>query len=233
MTKEEIKNQLQGGLVVSCQALEEEPLHSSMIMAKMALAAYQGGAKAIRANGINDIECIKKEVPLPIIGIIKREYPGSDVYITPTTEEIRALGDIQVDVIALDATTRKRPNGQSLRELVTFARTQYPNILLMADCASVEDIENANELGFDMVATTLVGYTKTTNGARISADDFKILKEMKARNKEAIFVVEGNIASPSQARQALEYGADTVVVGGMITRPQQITKCFVEAIHGK
>jgi N-acylglucosamine-6-phosphate 2-epimerase len=78
-------------LIVSCQALEDEPLHSSFIMSRMAVAAKQGGAAGIRANSTEDIQEIKKAVDLPVIGIIKKDYPGFDVYITPTMKEVDAL----------------------------------------------------------------------------------------------------------------------------------------------
>ena len=103
---EKFKNQL----IVSCQALEDEPLHSSYIMSKMALAAYQGGAKGIRANSVEDIQAIRHEVSLPIIGIIKKDYDDSDIYITPTIQEVDDLVKAGADIIALDATNRLRPH---------------------------------------------------------------------------------------------------------------------------
>lgn len=233
MLSEDIKKYLSKGLIVSCQALADEPLHSSFIMSKMALAAKQGGARAIRANGIEDIIEIKQEVDLPIIGIIKKIYDSSDVYITPTIKEIDDLARIKVDIIALDATNRTRPNDETLSQIVTYTKTKYPDIILMADCSCIEDIIQANILNFDIVATTLVGYTKETQGNSISANEFKLLKEMIAHNEKALFVVEGNIMTPEQANQALLFGADTVVVGGMITRPQLITKRFVEALSNE
>lgn len=101
-------------LIVSCQALEDEPLHSSLIMSRMAVAAMQGGAKGIRANSVKDIEAIKKAVPLPVIGIIKRDYKDSDVYITPTYEDVDHLARVGCDIIAMDATISTRPGCISL-----------------------------------------------------------------------------------------------------------------------
>ena len=111
----DVLEQIRGGLIVSCQALEDEPLHSSFIMGRMALAAYQGGAKGIRANSVSDIQEIKKMVPLPIIGIIKKNYPDAEVYITPGMEEADALCKAGVDIIALDATNQSRPEAFPLR----------------------------------------------------------------------------------------------------------------------
>ena len=110
------------GLVASCQALPDEPLHSSFIMAKMALAAQQGGAAGIRANSKEDIIAIKQEVKLPVIGIIKQDYSDSDVFITATKREANLLLETGCEMIALDATLRKRPQGETLEELVSYIR---------------------------------------------------------------------------------------------------------------
>lgn len=111
-----VLEQIKGGLIVSCQALEDEPLHDSYIMSRMAFAASEGGAVGIRANTVEDIKEIKNTVNLPLIGIIKKVYPDSDVYITPTTDEVDALYNEGVDIIAVDATNRPRPNGVSFEE---------------------------------------------------------------------------------------------------------------------
>lgn len=230
MSKEKLLNTLKGHLIVSCQALEDEPLHSSFIMSKMSLAAKMGGAVAIRANGVEDIEAIGQEVDLPIIGIIKKEYSDSLVYITPTIKEIDALASTKVNIIAMDATLRSRPQDESLEGIVAYAKEKYPSILLMADCSTVEEVIHANALGFDIVATTLVGYTQQSQGDSITQDDCKLLKKIVEANEHAFLVAEGNISSPEQAKDVLKYGADAVVVGGMISRPQLITKKFVEAL---
>lgn len=106
-----VLSKIKGRLIVSCQALEEEPLHSSYIMQRMAVAAMKGGAAGIRANSVSDILEIRKEVPLPIIGIIKKKYAGSDVVITPTMEEIDQLMEIEPEIVALDGTARRRSTG--------------------------------------------------------------------------------------------------------------------------
>ena len=109
MTNEEVLKRIKGGLIVSCQALSTEPLCDPYIMSMMAYAAKEGGAVGIRANTTVDIEAIKKKVDLPIIGIIKKDYEGSDVYITPTEKEVEELVRTGVDIIAVDATKRMRP----------------------------------------------------------------------------------------------------------------------------
>lgn len=221
-------DKLQGKLVVSCQALEDEPLHSSEIMAKMALAAKQGGATGIRANSVQDIQAIKKEVDLPVIGIIKRDYSDSPVFITATLKEVQELLASGAEMLAIDATDRKRPNGETLEELITYVKKHAPKIQLMADTSTVEEAVQAEKLGFDCVGTTLIGYTEETRGQSLYAEDFAILKEIKEKVSIPV-AAEGKLDTPELAQQALVNGADFVVVGSAITRPQLITKKFAEA----
>ena len=225
----DILNRLEKQLIVSCQALEDEPLHSSEIMGKMALAALQGGAKGIRANTVADIKEIKKQVDLPIIGIIKQDYLDSDIYITPTLKEIKALLAAEVDIIATDATSRKRPNEEKLDEIISYVKSNHPEIALMADISSVEEAVRAEQLGFDCISTTLVGYTEKTKGESIADNDFSILKKIVASVSIPV-IAEGKIDTPEKAFMALENGAHFVVVGGAITRPQMITKTYADSI---
>lgn len=220
---------IQKGLIVSCQALEDEPLHSSFIMGRMALAAKQGGAKGIRANSVEDIQEIKQNVDLPIIGIIKRDYEDAEVYITATMKEIDELVTEGVDVIALDATSSSRPKNESLNDFYDDIRNKYPDQLLMADCSTVSEAIYAAELGFDYIGTTLVGYTKQSKYLKIEENDFKIIREILNKVDKPV-IAEGNIDSPEKAKRVLELGCFAVVVGGAITRPQQITKKFSSKI---
>jgi N-acylglucosamine-6-phosphate 2-epimerase len=222
----DVLEQIRGGLIVSCQALEDEPLHSSFIMGRMALAAYQGGAKGIRANSVSDIQEIKKMVPLPIIGIIKKNYPDAEVYITPGMEEADALCKAGVDIIALDATNQSRPGGVSLEKLYGEIRRKYPRQLLMADCSTYEEAVCADRLGFDFIGTTLVGYTPQSKGIHIEENDFELIRNILADIRHPM-IAEGNIDTPQKARRVIELGAYSVVVGSIITRPQVITKRFV------
>lgn len=223
---------LKGKLVVSCQALENEPLHSPFIMSRMALAAQQGGAAAIRANSVVDIEAIKEQVTLPVIGIIKRVYPGSAVFITATMKEVDELMTVSPEIIALDATNRARPGGESLATLVSRIRTRYPSVLLMADIATVDEAVTAQALGFDCVGTTLYGYTAQTTGHALPEDDCQFLKAVLAAVTVPV-VAEGNVDTPERAARCLALGAHMVVVGGAITRPQQITGRFMAAIDAQ
>lgn len=208
-----VLDSLKGKLIVSCQALENEPLHSPFIMSRMALAAAQGGAVGIRANSVVDIRAIKESVALPIIGIIKRDYPGSDVFITATMKEVDELMTVEPEIIALDATARPRPGGQTLDALVMQIRARYPSVLLMADIASVDEAVAAERLGFDCVGTTLYGYTAETRGHVLADNDCGFLREVLAAVSLPV-VAEGNVDTPERAAHCLALGAHTVVVGG-------------------
>lgn len=220
---------LKGKLIVSCQALPHEPLHSSFIMGRMALAAKEGGAYGIRANTKEDIAEIQTQVDLPVIGIVKRDYEDSKVYITPTMREINELMEVKPDIIALDATHSLRPGGRTLDEFYREIRKSYPEQLLMADCSTVEEALFADQLGFDFIGTTLVGYTDQSKSLKIESNDFEIIRQIVAKVKHRV-IAEGNINTPEKARRVIELGAFSVVVGSIITRPQLITKSFAEAL---
>ncbi|MCI8918716.1 MAG: N-acetylmannosamine-6-phosphate 2-epimerase [Eubacterium sp.] len=223
-------SQLKGKLIVSCQALPHEPLHSSFIMGRMALAAREGGACGIRANTKEDIKEIQSQVDLPIIGIVKRDYPDCSVYITPTMKEIDELMEVRPEIIALDATGRLRPDGVTLDEFFAQAREKYPDQLWMADCSTVEEALHADSLGFDFIGTTMVGYTEESRGLKIEADDFKILREIISSASHPV-IAEGNIDTPQKAKRVIELGAYCVVVGSIITRPQLITRSFAQELE--
>ncbi len=231
MTESKIQS-LKGKLIVSCQALPDEPLHSSFIMGRMAKAAKQGGASGIRANTPDDIKEIQNQVDLPIIGIIKKDYDDSKVYITPTMDEIDQLVATGVEIIALDATEDLRPNGKNIDDFYKEIKEKYPDQLLMADCSTIAEAIHADELGFDFVGTTLVGYTDQSKGHKIEANDFEILREI-IKNVKAMVIAEGNINTPEKAKRVIELGAYSVVVGSIITRPQVITKNFVDKLAEK
>ena len=226
---EKIEN-LKGKLIVSCQALPNEPLHSPFIKGRMALAAKIGGASGIRANTKEDIAEIQTQVDLPIIGIVKRDYEDSEIYITPTMKEIDELMEVKPEIIAMDATISTRPEGKTLDEFFHKVKKKYPEQLFMADCSTIEEALHADELGFDFIGTTMVGYTKQSEGDKIEENDFEILREIVSKVNHKV-IAEGNINTPEKARRVLKLGAYSVVVGSIITRPQLITKSFVEAIE--
>lgn len=221
---------LQGKLIVSCQALPEEPLHSSFIMGRMALAAKQGGAGGIRANTKEDIAKIKEQVDLPIIGIVKRNYPDCGVYITPTMAEVDELMEIEPEIIAVDATGAARPQGVSLSAFFKAVKEKYPEQKLMADCSTIEEAVYADQLGFDFIGTTMVGYTAQSKGLKIEANDFEIIRTILEKVTHPV-IAEGNINSPEKAKRVIELGCYAVVVGSSITRPQLITKSYADAVN--
>ena len=223
---------IQNHLIVSCQALPDEPLHSSFIMGRMAKAAEDGGARGIRANTKADITEIKKNVDLPVIGIVKKNYADSEVYITPTMAEEKELAEARAEIIAMDATVNLRPGKITLDQFFKTAREQYPNQMFMADCSTVEEALHAAAIGFDFIGTTLVGYTKQSEGMRIENNDFEIIREILRKSKTPV-IAEGNINTPEKAARVLELGCYSVVVGSIITRPQVITRNFVKAIEAR
>ena len=220
---------LKGKLIVSCQALPHEPLHSSFIMGRMAVAAKEGGALGIRANTKEDIAEIKSLVELPVIGIVKRDYEDCKVYITPTMKEIEELMEVRPEIIAVDATGALRPEGKTLEEDYLEVKAKYPDQLFMADCSTVEEALHADELGFDFIGTTMVGYTEQSADLKIEDDDFAIIREILSKAKHPV-IAEGNINTPEKVKRVIELGCFSVVVGSIITRPQLITKAFADAL---
>ena len=228
-TEDRIKA-LKGQLIVSCQALPQEPLHSSFIMGRMARAAKEGGAAGIRANTKEDIKEIQEVTGLPIIGIVKRDYPDSAVYITPTMKEIEELMEVKPEIVAIDATGALRPGNVTLADFFHQIKEKYPEQKLMADCSTIEEALFADELGFDFIGTTMVGYTPQSKGLKIEENDFEILRTILKKVKHPV-IAEGNVNSPEKAKRVIELGSYAVVVGSSITRPQLITKGYAEDVN--
>ncbi len=226
MTKFDLSS-LRGKLIVSCQALPEEPLHSSFIMGKMALAATLGGASAIRCNTQEDIAEIRKNTDLPLLGIVKRDYEDSEIYITATLKEVQELVDAGAEIIAMDATDRLRPNGLTLEAFFKEVKQVFPDQRFMADCATYEDGIKAASLGFDLIGSTMAGYTPDTKGRPLPALD--LIRQWSSELDVAV-IAEGGIGTPEDLAAAFEAGAFAVVVGGAISRPLQITQRFAAAL---
>lgn len=215
---------VRGRLIVSCQALADEPLHGASSMARMATAAQVGGAAAIRANSPVDIAAIRDAVDLPIIGLHKVELPGFPVYITPRLEDAVAVADAGADIIAIDATDRTRPHPGTLADYIEaiHAVTGLP---VLADIATEDEGVAAEAAGADIVSTTMSGYTETS--PRQKEPDVALVNTLVGKLHVPL-LAEGRYRLPSQARAALDAGALAVVVGGAITRPQEITRHFIE-----
>lgn len=230
MDKQALFDQIKGGLIVSCQALEHEPLYTKEggVMPLMAKAAAQSGAVGIRANTVRDITQIKAVVDLPVIGIIKKDYPGIPMYITVTMAEVDALVECGVDILAVQGTSALRPDGSTAADFIRQIKAKYPQQLIMADIATLEEAMACAEAGADFVGTTMRGYTPETNG--IDDIDFAFITELTQKCPAKV-IAEGHIHSPKQAVQALQAGAFALVVGGAITRPAEITARFTGAIR--
>lgn len=230
MDKQALFDQIKGGLIVSCQALEHEPLYTKEggVMPLMAKAAAQSGAVGIRANTVRDITQIKAVVDLPVIGIIKKDYPGTPMYITVTMAEVDALVECGVDILAVQGTSAPRPDGSTAADFIRQIKAKYPQQLIMADIATLEEAMACAEAGADFVGTTMRGYTPETKG--IDDIDFAFITELTQKCPAKV-IAEGHIHSPEQAVQALQAGAFALVVGGAITRPAEITARFTGAIR--
>lgn len=226
MDKKELYEYLRGELIVSCQALPGEPLYREEggVMCLMAQAAKNAGVKAIRAQGIVDIKQIKEQTNLPVIGIIKKSYPGYATYITATMDEVDKLVEVGSDIIALDCTNRERGDGKTPSDFVKEIKEKYPNIVLMADISNLEEAIEAEKAGVDFVGTTMNGYTPYTTVSK--KFDPSLVKEI-VENVKIPVIAEGKIHEPKEAKAALEAGAHCMVVGGAITRPQEITSRFL------
>ncbi|MFG2099966.1 N-acetylmannosamine-6-phosphate 2-epimerase [Micromonospora echinaurantiaca] len=216
--------QLRRRLVVSCQAYPGEPMRDPDTMRRVALAVARGGAAGIRAQGLADIAAIRDAVDLPLIGLWKDG--DDDVFITPTLDHALAVARAGAHVVALDGTSRPRPDGRTLGETVAAVK-ERTGALVMADCSTLEEGVAAAAAGADLVGTTLAGYTAYTS--KQPGPDLDLVARL-ATAIDVPVVAEGRIHRPEQAAQALRAGAWTVVVGTAITHPTTITGWFASAV---
>ena len=230
MEKQEFFDRIRGQMIISCQAVPGEPLYveEKSIMYLMARAAKMAGSPAIRTSSIRDVIAIKEETGLPVIGLVKIQYPGYEGYITPTMKEVDELVEAGSDVVALDCTLRRRGDGTSVNDFIRDIREKYPDIILMADISNYEEGVNAWKCGVDIVGTTTSGYTDYT--PKLDGPDYELMRRLAA-DLDIPVIGEGKIHTPVQAVAALDTGVWSIVVGGAITRPLEIAGRFMKAIE--
>lgn len=226
-----IVEQLQGTLCVSAQAYPGEPMRDPRTMAQIAQAAVIGGAASIRAQGLEDVRMVVDAVDVPVVGLWKDGKEG--VFITPTLFHAQQVAKTGCAIIALDGTLRERPDGRTFTQTVTDLRQWAKDeldrdLLIMADCDSLDSCLMAEQAGADFVGTTLSGYTDAR--PKTQGPDFALVEEVVAK-VQAPIVVEGRIHTPDLARQALDLGAHMVCAGTAITHPSTITSWFLNAIN--
>lgn len=214
---------LRGSLIVSCQAYPGEPMRDPRTMAQVARSVVSGGAGAVRVQGPEDVRATRAAVDVPVIGLWKIGESG--VFITPTLDSALEVAEAGADVVAVDGTRRARPDGLDLATTVERLTSAH-DVLVMADCGSVDDALAAQDAGAHILGTTLAGYT----GERPLTDgpDLDLVDEMVAKTDLPV-VIEGRLRTPAQVVDALSRGAFAVCVGTAITHPASITRWFVDA----
>lgn len=213
--------QIQNGLIASCQPVDDGPMDKPEIVAAMAQAAVIGGAAGLRIEGVDNLKATRPTVNVPIIGIVKRDLPDSPVRITPFLQDIEDLAHVGADIIAVDGTHRPRP--VDIESAVK--KIHEMGCLAMADCSNLEEGLYCQKLGFDIVGSTMSGYT---GGAVPEEPDYQLVKALKAAGCKVM--AEGRYNTPELARKAIEIGADFVTVGSALTRLEHIVSWFSSAV---
>ena len=219
-----VLDKLQQGLIVSCQPLDNGPMDTPAIVSAMALAAQLGGASGLRIEGIDNLHAVVKQTDLPIIGIVKHDLEGYQVRITPLIEHIHQLAKAGAQIIAYDATLRKRPQSTSM----LISAIHDSGCLAMADCANLSDASKAVNEGADIIGTTLSGYVTDLVTDRCPPD-FEFIQQLQ--QLDTFIMAEGRFHSPELATKALQMGANAVTVGSAITRIENITRWFANDLN--
>lgn len=220
-------NELNRGLIVSCQAEEGSPFNSPEFIAAFAKAAELGGAVAVRVRDPENVLAVRKVVDLPVIGLTKGYYGTGKVLITPTMEDVTQLAESGADIVAVDATNRSRPNGMLGSEFLRIVKSNI-NIPVVADISNLDEALTAANVGADFVSTTLSGYTEDAASAN-GLPDLDLVRNISSRVSTPV-IAEGRIWTPEQAKAAIELGAHAVCVGTAITRPVDIVHKFASSL---
>lgn len=229
--KRELIESLKNGLIVSCQVQKDDPIYTDDIVVKMAEAAKWAGAVGIRANSPEQIKAIKEKVDLPMIGLYKIWHEDSDVFITPTLEAAKQVWEAGAEIIALDCTNQITHEKTKAFELLPIVKSEIPDAIIFADVSNYDEAKKAIELGADIVAPTLYGYTEETKN--IEEPNLREFARMCRDFKDDAYVMmEGHLYTPEDAMKCLYLGAHAVVVGSAITRPHLTAKRFVDLLSG-
>lgn len=230
----DILKKLKNNIIISLQAMADEPLHNEICINALAQSLVElGGVSALRLAGERDIKNIKSKYRgVVVIGITKPDRIPDNyqelVYITPRIEDCKKIINAGADIVAFDATLRKRPGNEKLEDLINYIKSE--NKLAMADIATFEEAKNAVLLGCDIVSTTLSGYTiETKNNPQ--TPDFELVSRIK-KELDVFTILEGKIWEQQEVKKAFKVGADAVVIGSAVTRPQLIAKRFIETTKG-
>lgn len=220
-------NRLKNKIIVSCQAMPNESFYLEKCMAAMMKSVVKGGAGALRVAGVRDLQNAKRLFDVPVIGITKPDVIPPNwqeiVYITPSLKDVVALIEAGADIVAFDGTSRKRPGGDTLEGIIKYIKINKR--ISMADISTLEEGQNCEKLGVNIVSTTLAGYTQFSP-LKTEEPDFELLDEL-VKNLKVPVILEGRVWTPEQVDRAFEIGAHAVCIGSAITRPQLITKRFV------
>lgn len=230
--KQAILDSMKGGLIVSCQTQKDEPIYTPDMTLKMAECAKWAGAVALRINSPEQIRQVKEaNLGLPIIGLYKVWHDDTPVFITPTMKEVDAIVEAGADIIALDCTAERTHEGGQAWDLLKEVRAKYPDHLIFADCATIEEAKRASANGAEIVAPTLYGYTPATK--HVEGADYRMIGQLcREIGDEACVIMEGHLYSPEDAIKCIFLGCHSVVVGSAITRPHYVAKRFVDALGG-
>ena len=227
----QLLDSMKDGLIVSCQVQHDDPIYSEEIVIKMAQAAKWAGAVGIRANSPEQIKAIKEQVDLPLIGLYKIWHDNTDVFITPTLEAAKEVWEAGAEIIALDCTDQLTAEGRPAYELLPIVKKEIPEAMIFADVSNYAEAKRAVEMGADIVAPTLYGYTEETK--HIDQPDLREFARMCRDFKDDVYMMmEGHLYTPEDAIKCLYLGAHAVVVGSAITRPHLIAKRFVDLMSG-